>query len=258
MLRKLAAILIPTVFLAGAVLTHGVLAWLCLAIWVLSSAVVMMGLLRPRSQMFGKTLFQTAPQPRVALTFDDGPHPEDTPAILEILEKEKARATFFFVGCKARQHPDLVRRVVDAGHEVAAHSDTHPWWFSLARKRRLRREVGDCAATLCSLSGARPRFFRPPVGHKALSLEDVLREEGLEMVAWTVRAYDTLSLSAETIQARLLARAKPGGILLLHEGLSRREGSPSNSVRALRGVLRGLRERGLEPVTLRQLVGERP
>lgn len=258
MFRKLAAVFIPFLSLAGAALTRGTLAWVCLAIWIVSSTVVMLGLLRPRSQLFGKTLFQTAPQPRVALTFDDGPHPEDTPAILEILEKEKARATFFFVGRKARQHPDLVRLVADAGHEVAAHSDTHPWWFSLARKGRLRREVRDCAATLGSLCGEKPRFFRPPVGHKALSLEEVLQEEGLQMVTWSVRAFDTMSPSAEAIQGRLLARAEPGGILLLHEGARRRDGRASSSVQALEGLVRGLRKKGLEPVTLGQLVADAP
>src|SRR4030095_208333 len=152
----------------------------------------MLGLLRPRSRMFGASLIQAAPQPKVALTFDDGPHPVDTPAILEIVDKAGVRATFFFVGKRARRYPELVRRVAESGHQIEAHSDTHPWWFSLASSIRTRREVRNVVGTLSELSGRRPPFFRPPMGHRSLSLADVLREEGLQMVTWSVRPFDTV------------------------------------------------------------------
>jgi peptidoglycan-N-acetylglucosamine deacetylase len=254
MIRKLAAFFLPVAFLFGAVLCRGAAQGACLAAWVLSSAAIMTGLLRPRSRMFGKSLVQAAPQPRVALTFDDGPHPVDTPAILEILEEAGARATFFVVGERARRYPEIVRRVADSGHQVEPHSDTHPWWFSLAPAARTRREVRDSAATVDTLAGRRARFFRPPMGHKSLSLEEVLREADLEMVTWSARPFDTIRRSAEGIREELLSKARPGGILLLHEGIRRRRGQPSRTVQALPSLLRGLRAKGLEPVSLRELL----
>ncbi len=256
MARTLASIVVPLFSFLGTILLSGPARWLSAAIWIAASAIVMFGLLHPGSRLYGRGLSAGPARNRVALTFDDGPHPVDTPAILSALEECGARATFFFVGEKARRHPDLVQRAAASGHEVGAHSDTHPWWFSLASRTRLRREVRDSAATLARLSGKKPRYFRPPMGHKGLSLEEVLREEGLTMVIWSARPFDTVSRSPESIRLHLLDRAEPGGILLLHEGIRRRIAGVSHTVLALPGILRGLKERGLEPVTLRDLLEE--
>jgi peptidoglycan/xylan/chitin deacetylase (PgdA/CDA1 family) len=258
MARSLASIVVPPSLLLGALLLDGPSRWVAAALCLASSAVVMTGLLLPRSRLYGKSLSAGPARNRVALTFDDGPHPVDTPAILSALELSGAKATFFFVGEKARRHPALVRRAADSGHELGAHSDTHPWWFSLASRARLEREVRESAATLARLSGHRPRYFRPPMGHKGLALESILQEEGLTMVAWSVRPFDTVSRDPETIRSHLLERAAPGGILLLHEGIRRRVSGVSHTVLALPGILSGLRERGLEPVTLRELLEEEP
>ena len=254
MLQKLAAILIPPSCLLGALLLRGDAQKAFLAAWILSSVLVMIGLLRPRSRVFGRSLVESAPQPRVALTFDDGPHPVDTPAILAILAKEDAKATFFFVGERARRYPDIVRRVAQSGHQIEAHSDTHPWWFSLASASRTRREVRDSVGTLNELSGRRPHFFRPPMGHKSLSLAEVLRVEGLQMVTWSMRPFDTMHRTTNGIRESVLSKVRPGGILLLHEGTSRAPGQVSRTVQALPSMLKGLRERGLEPVTLQDLL----
>jgi peptidoglycan-N-acetylglucosamine deacetylase len=254
MTRKAAAFFLPLIFLGAALLTRGGLRWASVALWIVGCAAVMSGLLRPRSRWFGKSLVEAAPQPRVALTFDDGPDPVDTPAILKILEEAGAGATFFIVGEKARRYPEIVRRMAESGHEVEPHSQTHPWWFSLSRASRTRREVRESAAVVHELSGRRPRFFRPPMGHKSLALEEVLAEEGLEMVTWSARSFDTLPKTSSEIRDRLLSKAKPGGILLLHEGARRGQDRPSEAVRALPSLLEGLRAKGLEPVSLVELL----
>src|SRR5262252_4685511 len=121
---RLAAILVPvSTFVAALFLKDGARA-AAAATCAVSSAVVVMGLLNPQSRMFGRSLAASSSRPRVALTFDDGPHPVDTPAILEILKQAGAPATFFFVGEKARSHPELVRKVARSGHEIEAHSQT--------------------------------------------------------------------------------------------------------------------------------------
>src|SRR5262249_54095117 len=131
--------------------------WIVLAAWAVPNAFLVTQLLGPRGRFFAPAIWRAAPQPRVALTFDDGPHPDDTPAILAILRAAGARATFFCVGEKARRHPELVRRAAAEGHEIGVHSDTHPWWFSLAPRGRMRREVCDAARTIGELAGRPPR-----------------------------------------------------------------------------------------------------
>jgi len=257
MLRNVSIVLLAQIPLAILPALPGGARWAAAGVWGLLNGWLISELLGPRGRVFGAAVWKGSPQPRVALTFDDGPHPEDTPAILEILSKAGARATFFFVGEKARRHPDLVRRVAAAGHEVAAHSDTHPWWFSLAPPGRVAREVSVSADTLRGLAGRAPVHFRPPVGHKSIFLEEPLRACGMRLVTWSSRSYDTLRRSPESILRATLATAAPGGIVLLHEGVRRQPGEPSPTVAALPRLLEALRARGLEPVSLEDLRADR-
>jgi peptidoglycan/xylan/chitin deacetylase (PgdA/CDA1 family) len=239
--------------LAAALADPGATAAAAVVLWAGSQVAILSGLLRPRSRLFCPNVWRGARQPRVALTFDDGPHPQDTPAILEVLEAKGCRASFFLVGSKVRAHPDLARRVAAAGHEIGVHSDTHPWWFSLAGPGRTLREVVSAAEAVERHSGIRPRRFRPPMGHKNIFLSDALKAAGLEMVTWSVRAFDTVRRSQERIQAVVLARSEPGSIILMHEGIRRPPGRPSPVPGALAGIIEGLRARGLDPVSLEDL-----
>jgi peptidoglycan/xylan/chitin deacetylase (PgdA/CDA1 family) len=227
---------------------------LAVLVWTASQAVAMSELLRPRSRMFGENLWRGASQPRVALTFDDGPHPVDTPAILEILDRARVRATFFFVGKRVRARPDLVHRAAAAGHEVGAHSDTHPWWFSLAPPARLRREVRGSVEALEAILGRPPRLFRPPMGHKNPFLARELQASRLTMATWSARAFDTVRRRPEAILRAVRARAAPGGIVLLHEGARRTPDRVSATVAALPVLIDELRGRGLEPVRVCDLI----
>ena len=223
-------------------------------LWAACQAAILGGLLRPRSRLFCANVWSGGSRKsRVALTFDDGPHPEDTPAVLEILEAARVRATFFLVGSKVRAHPALARRLAERGHEIGVHSDTHPWWFSMAGPGRTRREVGDAVAAIEEHAGVRPRRFRPPMGHKNIFLCDALRASGLDMVTWSVRPFDTVRRSPERIRDIVVARSRPGSIILMHEGVRRQPGRPSPPVGALAGIIEGLRDRGLEPVSLEGL-----
>ncbi|HKY31556.1 MAG TPA: polysaccharide deacetylase family protein [Candidatus Polarisedimenticolia bacterium] len=224
--------------------------WGAAALWAALQTFLLVHLLSPRSVLWGPLIWKGLPQRRVALTFDDGPHPEDTPAILDLLRAEGVKATFFFVGGRARAHPGLVRRAAEEGHEVGAHSDSHPWWFSMASPGRIRREVRASAETLERLAGRPLSHFRPPMGHKSIFLQAELAARALTMAGWTTRAFDTLPRSSAAIRDAIVSRAVPGGIVLLHEGTRRAPGRPSSTVAALPGIIEGLRRRGLEPVSL--------
>jgi peptidoglycan/xylan/chitin deacetylase (PgdA/CDA1 family) len=156
----------------------------------------------------------------VWLTIDDGPDSEDTPRILDLLDRHAARATFFLVGERVARWPHLVPEILRRGHEVGHHTHTHPaGTFWCASRTRLSRELDDTLAVLRSV-GARPIRFRPPVGIKNFFLASALKARGLHCVGWTVRSGDCLARRAEDVVERVMPQIRPGAILLLHEGAS--------------------------------------
>jgi peptidoglycan/xylan/chitin deacetylase (PgdA/CDA1 family) len=175
----------------------------------------------PSGQWFARvvTSFRTD-QPHVWLTIDDGPDAEDTPRILELLERHRARATFFVVGERVARWPGLIAEITRRGHEIAHHTHTHPaGTFWCASPRRLGRELDDGLAVLRS-AGARPRCFRPPVGIKNVFLAGALKKRDLICVGWTIRSGDCLGRRAEDVVENVMRQVRPGAILLLHEGRS--------------------------------------
>ncbi len=161
----------------------------------------------------------------VWLTLDDGPDPEDTPAVLDALDAHGAKATFFVIGAKAAAFPDLVREIRRRGHAVGNHTLTHPQ-FSFWRlgPASLSREIDSASRVLEPLLGAPPAGFRAPAGMRNLFLHPLLRRRGLRLIGWTVRGLDGTSTDRARIVRRLVDGARPGAILLLHEGKRDRHG----------------------------------
>ncbi len=191
------------------------------------------------------TRFETR-RPEVWLTIDDGPDEQDTPRILDLLDRHEARATFFLVGERAARHPALVAEILRRGHEIGHHTHKHSCaTFWLKTPARVHRELDNAFPPLTSAEGVRPRRFRPPVGIKNIFLRDALAKRGLACVAWSVRSRDTFSRNPDNVAARVLRQARPGSILLMHEGASLH-----NRVRvtAIARVLDGLSARGLRCV----------
>lgn len=152
------------------------------------------------------------------LTIDDGPDPHDTPRILDVLDRHRARATFFVIGQLAGKHPALIAEILRRGHEVAHHTHTHPTrMFWCAGPRRVQAELDDALSALAK-AGARPRWFRCPVGIKNLFLARELEKRGLRSADWSVRSGDTSSRNPATVVARVMTEVRPGSIVLMHEG----------------------------------------
>jgi peptidoglycan-N-acetylglucosamine deacetylase len=214
--------------------------------------------LTPRSRLLGKnwTRLPAADRAgRVALTLDDGPDPLVTPAVLRIFAEYGVRATFFFIGERARHHPALVRACIAAGHAVENHSDRHLRRFALLGPAALTREISRAQHTLQQLSGEAPRFFRAPAGLRSPLLDPVLQRLGLQLAAWTRRGFDTVTADAERVLARLTRGLSAGDILLLHDGNAALDASGRPVLlTVLPALLAQLRERELTPVTLRELL----
>jgi peptidoglycan/xylan/chitin deacetylase (PgdA/CDA1 family) len=154
----------------------------------------------------------------VALTFDDGPDPLVTPAVLEILDSHRTKATFFCIGQRVDAHPALAAEILARGHAVENHSYSHPNTFAFGGTRSMEREVLGAQEAIERATGRRPRFFRAPVGIRNPWLEPCIARAGLSLVSWTHRGFDTVFRDAEVVTRRLLHGLRAGNILLLHDG----------------------------------------
>lgn len=170
-----------------------------------------------------------------ALTFDDGPHPKYTVELLEILASFGAKATFFMIGQRAIQYPELVKLVADHGHAIGNHSFSHPSFPTVDAKTR-QNEIQRCEAAL------RPhmvKLFRPPFGSENLFCHRELHRFGYRVVKWNVAADDWEEHSPEWIADRLLRQIEPGVITLLHDNLvDKPESNRTQTLEAVRKVLR--------------------
>ena len=192
-----------------------------LAIALLFIAVVMVrSIALPHGWFFGRARrsFPAVGKKIIHLTIDDGPT-EDTMAMIDVLERHQAKACFFLIGERAAARPDLARAINDAGHQIGNHTRSHPaatfWAMPTAAQRREIREGNQMIA---SASGQTPRWFRAPVGLLGPFLPALVHAEGLGLLGWNARGFDTRRREPETIVRAILADLMPGGIILLHQG----------------------------------------
>lgn len=208
----------------------------------------------PRSALLGPNLTRLPHHvgAQIAITIDDGPDPDITPRVLDLLDRYGARATFFCIGEAAQRHPRIVEAIVAGGHAVENHSQSHRHHFSLMGPRAMRHEIEAAQRTLTDLAGTAPLFFRAPAGLRNPFLEPVLCALGLQLASWTRRGFDTRTRNAALVAARLLNALAARDILLLHDGHAARDAQGQPIVfEALESVLRAARDAGLSPVTLR-------
>lgn len=179
----------------------------------------------PTSAVLGTITHVATRDPVAALTFDDGPHPQFTPLLLDILKSNHAHATFFMRGKAASEHPNLVRRIAEEGHAIGNHSWDHPS-FPLISGRERRQQIRACAAAIGPYGGQ--RLFRPPYGHQSIASRLDALWLGHRVVTWNASVEDWCDRDADWMAAQLVKRIKPGGIVVLHDAIywSPQEGGP--------------------------------
>jgi peptidoglycan/xylan/chitin deacetylase (PgdA/CDA1 family) len=200
-------------------------------------------LFHPRNQWLVANRSRVEGAGCVALTFDDGPDPVDTPKLLDILRDKSVKATFFVVGKRANQYPEIVRRAWAEGHLIANHTWSHRHLFCFLTPSRLRAEIEQGAESVRRICGFCPRLFRSPVGMRHPLLQPYLKDAGLEYVSWSIRSRDTLTWNSGVLARRILSQASSGDIILLHDHLPR---GADVMLQALPGVIDELRQRGFE------------
>lgn len=211
----------------------------------------------PRCTFWGPTISQGPGGSRkIALTFDDGPTPGTTDRVLDILAAHDARATFFVIGVNCQQHPELLHRIHAEGHQLANHSFNHAHFGVCRNQQYWEREIRRTDELIEEAIGARPAMFRPPMGIKTWHTTRAARNCDHALVTWSRRAMDGLATSSERILRRL-EDLRDGDIVLLHDGVEPHAPHPDRSATlgAVDPLLRQMRQRGLSPARLDELLG---
>ena len=215
---------------------------LALLLYTFGTSITLFLLFHPRNQWLVANRSRVDRTDCVALTFDDGPDPVDTPRLLDMLREKGVKATFFVVGKRAEQYPDIVRRAWEEGHLIANHTWSHPNLFCFLTPRRLRAEIERGTESVYRSCGFRTPYFRSPVGLRHALVGPYLKQAGLEFISWRIRSYDTVIAKPSVLANRILRKVVGGDIILLHDRL------PSGSkvmLDALPGIIDELRNRGL-------------
>lgn len=154
---------------------------------------------------------------QLALTYDDGPVPGRTDAILDLLRDAGVKATFFCIGERVERSPILARRIVQEGHTIGAHTMTHPWWWGFLHKQEALCEITDCVDAIQRATGVTPTLFRPPFGVTNPSIAWAINRSGLEPIAWDLRTFDSVSGSGKYGQGRIMRKLDKATIVLMHD-----------------------------------------
>jgi peptidoglycan/xylan/chitin deacetylase (PgdA/CDA1 family) len=197
------------------------------------------GLEGPIDWAMGTTTHASRDLRRLALTFDDGPDPDHTPRVLDTLAALELKATFFVVGKQVDAHPDLVERIVREGHELGNHTYHHRY-LPLTRSRTVLDELARTDAAIARVTGgAVPRLARPPYGGRSPRNVRAFAAAGKQLVLWDVNSFDWKGKPPADIAARVLSRARPGSIVLLHDVCP-------HTPEAVRMIAEGLRGQAFE------------
>jgi polysaccharide deacetylase family sporulation protein PdaB len=222
---------------------------------MLAGAFLTLNAVLPQSKLFGQ-VFCAGPSADkvVALTFDDGPNPPYTDEILGVLGEFHVPATFFVIGQNAKLHPEEVRRIVAAGHEIGNHTYHHVDLLKLDRKT-MTAEIDRTNRLIRELTGKTPHLIRPPHGFRDPASLEIMKDRNLKVVEWSVMSRDWTNPGVDAIVKRTVEQVKNGSIILLHDGDGLASKAPrSQTVAALRQIIPLLKDKGYRFVTVDEIL----
>jgi polysaccharide deacetylase family sporulation protein PdaB len=182
----------------------------------------------------------------VSLTFDDGPHPKKTTEILDILKKHDVKATFFIIGINAEQHPDIVKRIIDEGHEIGNHTYSH----NLKTKKTPTSEIERLDEYINKSFGYKIKLYRPPGGIICQDTKKVSQELDYDVILWNVDTKDWAHKSVTSIKNNVLKNVSCGSIILMHDYIT----GESNTADALDIIIPELKKEGYQFLTVSELI----
>ncbi len=226
---------------------------LVLAVFLLFIIILVIGVSCLSCQFFGPAFCHNrAAGKKVALTFDDGPDPRCTTQLLDLLAREKCKAAFFVTGSRAKQYPDLLRRMVEDGHIVGNHTMYHRSWTNFLLYKALFKEIEAASTAISSACGKKCRYFRPPVGLSNNILFRVLKKQELICIGFSNGRYDRAAKSGMELAARIIAHLKEGDIIILHDSTR----DTQVLLDAVSKLLSELKAAGYQVVGLDELIGQ--
>ncbi len=215
------------------------------------------GFAYPKSEIFGRVIYRlNLPNKKVvALTFDDGPNGAYTEEVLNILEEESIRGTFFLIGKNVEVYPEIAREIAGRGHCIGNHSYSHPWLLPFKAKGALIAEISKAEEAIYNATGVRPKLFRPPHGFRTPWMVSTIHEMGYKIIMWDDMTTDYITSSkSEDIAKHIISHVRPGSIIVLHDGLNLNHGvKRTNATKALKTIIKDLKGRGYGFVSLQEI-----
>ncbi|MBZ0328487.1 MAG: polysaccharide deacetylase family protein [Altibacter sp.] len=187
----------------------------------------------------------------VSITFDDGPNPQFTPAVLSLLKKHEAKATFFCVGKNLESHPEIVQQILSEGHTIGNHTYSHAYAFGFFSSEKVVQELEQTNKVVKDTLGLALKLYRPAFGITNPNIKKALKVTGLTSIGWSKRSFDTTMLSEAIIFKRITRNLQKGDIILLHD-------SSKKTIAVLEQLLLFLQTNHLKSVTVDQLLNIEP
>ena len=192
---------------------------------------------------------RSSKEKKIALTFDDGPHPEHTPLVLDVLKKHKTKATFFLIGKHIEAHPDIVKRIHREGHDIGNHSYSHSNTIAFSIQKKWRQELSKTERLIEMNAGKSKKLFRPPYGVTTPSLARAIEQSKHDVIGWNIRPFDTVVKNTSLVIKTILTKLKSGSIVLLHD-------THTKAPEILERLLSKLKEKGYQAVSITELQNE--
>lgn len=187
----------------------------------------------------------------VAITFDDGPHPEFTPKALDLLKQHNVKATFFCIGKHVEEYPEIVKRIHDEGHTIGNHTYNHATNFGFMNTQQVVDEIQQTDSSIFKIINKKPLLFRPPFGVTNPSVAKAIKTTQHYLIGWNNRSLDTVIKSEEKILKRITKKIKPGDIILLHD-------TSDKTINVLERFLINLQDKNYSSTTIDVLLNTKP
>ena len=187
---------------------------------------------------------------KIAITFDDGPNPQYTPIVLQLLENYDAKASFYCIGKQVKKYPELLKLISDRGHEIGNHSYSHEWTIDFKSTEDWLTELKNTDQAIFKVTGKKTESFRPPFGVTTPHLAKAITVTGHKVIGWNIRSFDMVLKNPNIVLNRIVKKVKPGAIILLHDKHERIE-------IVLEQLLQFLKKQDYQMVTIKELLDEK-
>lgn len=216
--------------------------WAILIGLIVILAFLAFGAFKICAQIFMKSKCKLNYDKAIALTFDDGPHPEYTPQLLDLLKELNIKASFFVIGKNVEAHPEIAKRMVEEGHSIGLHSYVHSYHYGFMSSKKIKADLKQNSEIVKQATGITTLLFRPPFGVTNPNIAKAVEVLKLNSIGWSLRSFDTAK-TAEQVIKKISTKAKGGDIILMHDRLP-------NTVQVVRTFVEEAQKNGLKFVNL--------